>query len=125
MKRTALLAMAALVVLASGGSSATAHGDPGTATVRPKEHAPRAGLDVGGFDQVFGDAVEVAPGANGRATAVCPPGRVPVGGGGETSAFRIFVTDSFAQGASWVARGTNTGDAAESMRAFAMCANRA
>ncbi|MBT2386498.1 hypothetical protein [Streptomyces sp. ISL-11] len=119
MQRTAILALAAVAALAGGVASATAHGDPGTP--RPKERSVRAGMDVGGFDQVFGDAVEVAPGANGRSTAVCPVGRVPVGGGGETSAFRIFVTDSFAQGASWVTRGTNTGSAPESMRAFVLC----
>ncbi|QLE70940.1 hypothetical protein FGW37_04365 [Streptomyces rectiverticillatus] len=117
--RTVILALAAVVVLAGGMASATAHGDPGAPS--PKESPARAGMDVGGFEQVFGDAVEVAPGANGRATAVCPTGRVPVGGGGETSAFRIALTDTFGQGAVWIARGTNNGSAPESMRAFVVC----
>jgi hypothetical protein len=70
---------------------------------------------------VAGLYVSVAPGANGIASVACPAGTVVTGGGGQTSAFRIFFTDSYRSGNSWIVRGTNTGTATESIRAVAVC----
>ncbi|MEU1816254.1 hypothetical protein ABZ543_13800 [Streptomyces roseifaciens] len=128
MKRTIILAMAAVAAL-TGGLVTTASAEnaaddkPVTAADKAKEFA-EDGPEIGGFDQVEGTAVNVAPQANGRAVATCPAGRVPSGGGGRTSAFRVLFTDSFQEGNSWVIRGTNinpAGGATESIRAVAIC----
>jgi hypothetical protein len=70
---------------------------------------------------VVGPFVSVAPGGNGIASVACPAGTRVTGGGGQTSAFRIFFTDSYQSANSWVVRGTNTGTATESIRATATC----
>ncbi|MFF7725336.1 hypothetical protein [Streptomyces sp. NPDC008001] len=129
MKRLAGLACAAAAVLACGVATAAAHSDHEEAqgfasTPRLAPQEARHAAKMGGFLHVFGEPVEVRPGANAPAVAVCPVGHVPVGGGGETSAHRIYFTDSFAQGPQWVTRGTNTSDGSESMRAFVVCAAR-
>ncbi|MEV4921649.1 hypothetical protein [Streptomyces roseoverticillatus] len=136
MKRIAGLACAAAAALACGVATADAHGEQGAYSEHEKaqgfvstphaapQQAAVPGTETGGFLQVFGDPVEVGPGANAPAVAVCPIGHVPVGGGGETSAHRIYLTDSFAQGPQWVTRGTNTSNGSESMRAFVVCAAR-
>jgi hypothetical protein len=71
--------------------------------------------------QFFGPFVTVPPGGNVVASVACPAGQVPTGGGGTTSAFKIFFTDSFASGGSWIVRGTNTNTVNESIRAFVIC----
>ncbi|WP_058042515.1 hypothetical protein [Streptomyces roseifaciens] len=128
MKRTIILAMAAVAAL-TGGLVTTASAEnaaddkPVVSADKAKEFA-EDGPEIGGFDQVEGPPVTVAPQANGRAVATCPAGRVPSGGGGKTSAFRIFFTDSFQEGGTWVVRGTNTnpaGGASETIRAVAIC----
>ncbi len=78
-------------------------------------------VPAGTASQVFGAFVSVAPGANGLASVSCGAGRTLTGGGGQTSAFSIFLTDSYASGATWFIRGTNRGGATESIRAFAVC----
>ncbi|MEI5103481.1 hypothetical protein RB200_39425 [Streptomyces sp. PmtG] len=71
---------------------------------------------------VLGSPVNVAAnGGRGLATVACPAGTAPTGGGGQTSAFEIFFTDSFASGNTWVIRGTNTGSTVQTLRAFAVC----
>lgn len=70
---------------------------------------------------VVGAFVPVAPGQNGIASVTCPAGTILTGGGGQTSAFRIFFTDSFRSGNTWTIRGTNTGTATEQLRAVAVC----
>ncbi|MGK5548442.1 hypothetical protein ACSNOH_27485 [Streptomyces sp. URMC 127] len=134
MKRIASLACAAAAALVCGVASADAHSEREPYSGHEKAHgfastprlaprqAARSGVEAGGFLHVFGEPVEVGPGANAPAVAVCPVGRVPVGGGGETSAHHVYLTDSFAQGPQWVARGTNAGNGSESMRAFVVCA---
>ncbi|MFE7563714.1 hypothetical protein [Kitasatospora sp. NPDC057500] len=89
--------------------------------VLPQEQPAADPALLAAHDQVVGDWVDVAPGANGVAFVACPAGEVPTGGGGQTSAFRIFFTDSFASGDFWVVRGTNTGTGTESIRATAVC----
>ncbi|MFE6871532.1 hypothetical protein ACFVFS_33900 [Kitasatospora sp. NPDC057692] len=88
--------------------------------VAPHDQAADPSL-LAAHDQVVGDWVDVAPGDNGIAYVPCPAGEVPTGGGGQTSAFRIFFTDSYPSGDSWVVRGTNTGSSTESIRATAVC----
>ncbi|MEU3567595.1 hypothetical protein AB0E96_04060 [Kitasatospora sp. NPDC036755] len=122
-KPLALTALVAVTVLAASAAAAFADGKPGgkpSITV-PHDQAAANPSMLAAHDQVFGDFVDVAPGANGYATVSCPSGEVPTGGGGQTSAFRIFVTDSYPSGSSWVVRGTNTGTATESILATAVC----
>ncbi|MEH6378023.1 hypothetical protein V7793_27340 [Streptomyces sp. KLMMK] len=128
MKRTIILAMAAVAAL-TGGLVTTASAEnaaddkPVAAADKAKEFA-EDGPEIGGFDQVEGTALNVAPQANGRTFVACPAGRVPSGGGGKTSGIHIFFTDSFQEGNGWVIRGTNTnpvGGATESIRAVAIC----
>src|SRR5687767_8297410 len=71
---------------------------------------------------ITGAPVSIAPGANRTTSVVCPAGTVVTGGGGQTSAFRIFFTDSYQSGNSWVVRGTNTNTTSnESLTAVAVC----
>ena len=51
----------------------------------------------------------------------CPAGKIITGGGGQTSAFDIFFTDSYASGNGWVIRGTNKGTTTQTLRAVAVC----
>ncbi|QLE74679.1 hypothetical protein FGW37_26595 [Streptomyces rectiverticillatus] len=128
MKRTIILAMAAVAAL-TGGLVTTASAEdaaddkPVVAADKAQEFA-EDGPEVGGFDQVEGLTVNVPPQGNGRAFVACPDGRVPSGGGGKTSGFRILFTDSFQEGNGWVIRGTNinpAGGATETIRAVAIC----
>ncbi|GAA5196322.1 hypothetical protein GCM10023322_64970 [Rugosimonospora acidiphila] len=68
-----------------------------------------------------GAAVSVAPGGNGLATVACPAGKIITGGGGQTSGFDIFFTDSYASGNGWTIRGTNKGTTAQSITPIAIC----
>ncbi|WP_380282402.1 hypothetical protein [Kitasatospora purpeofusca] len=129
-KPLALTALAVFGVLAASTASAAAADRPADkpTSVKPTVTAPaphdQAAADpslLAAHDQVTGDWVDVAPGDNGFAIVSCPSGEVPTGGGGQTSAFRIFFTDSYPSGGSWVVRGTNTGTATESIRATAVC----
>ncbi|MFE7594878.1 hypothetical protein ACFU6K_36290 [Kitasatospora sp. NPDC057512] len=141
------LAVAVAGVLASGTVAAVADGKPshkpvgepvgepvgkpvgtpvGTPNVKPTVVVPHGPAAVSpalmaAHDQVVGDWIDVDPGANGVAVVSCPSGEVPTGGGGQTSAYRIFFTDSYPTDNSWVVRGTNTGTATESIRATAVC----
>jgi hypothetical protein len=98
----ALVAAGALIV---GGSAGAA------------QQAPKSNYQT----NVVGAFVAVPPGGNGIATVACPSGTRVTGGGGQTSAFRIFFTDSYQNANSWTIRGTNTGTATESIRATATC----
>ena len=71
---------------------------------------------------VTGAFVPVPPGQNRAATVTCPAGTVVTGGGGQTSAFQTFFTDSFRSGNGWTVRGTNTATAIQQLRAVAVCA---
>jgi hypothetical protein len=102
---TALVVTGAL--LAGGAATASNPAAPGSKAL------PRS--------PVTGAFVSVPPGGNGIASVACPAGKILTGGGGQTSGFRIFFTDSFQSGATWVIRGTNTSTAAESIRAVAIC----
>ncbi|WDZ82418.1 hypothetical protein [Micromonospora cathayae] len=73
------------------------------------------------LSQTTGTPVSVAPGGNGIATATCPAGTIVTGGGGRTSAFDIFFTDSFASGNGWTIRGSNRGSTTQSLTAVAIC----
>jgi len=69
----------------------------------------------------LGTGVSVAPGGHGIASVACPAGKVVSGGGGTTSAFDIYFTDSFQSGNGWVIRGTNTGTTTQQLTAEAIC----
>ena len=120
----ALTALAAAGVLVSGATTATADDGPadkpGIATLE-KQTPDTATSVLAAHSQFFGPFVAVPAGSNLTASVTCPAGQVPTGGGGATSAFKIFFTDSFASGSSWFVRGTNTNTVPESIRAFAVC----
>ena len=94
-------------------------GGPATAaTSQATANAPKPTRGT----QISGTSVSVQPGGNGLATVTCPAGTVVTGGGGQTSAFRIFFTDSYRSGNGWVVRGTNTNPSlSESISAVAVC----
>ncbi|MFE4517104.1 hypothetical protein ACFRMQ_23250 [Kitasatospora sp. NPDC056783] len=122
-----VLTVLATVGVLAASTAAVADNKPATrptakpAVVVPGDPAAAGPSLLAAHDQVFGDFVDVAPGANGFATVACPSGEVPTGGGGQTSAFRIFFTDSYPSGSVWVVRGTNTNTVTESIRATAVC----
>lgn len=123
MKPLALTALAVVGLLAGSAASAAADDKPAmkpTVTV-PGNPAASDPSMLAAHAQLFGDWVVVHPGANGVATVTCPSGQVPTGGGGQTSAFKIFFTDSYPSGSAWVVRGTNTNTVDESIRATAVC----
>ncbi|UQI47032.1 hypothetical protein M1P56_23130 [Streptomyces sp. HU2014] len=122
-RRTPILAMTALAALAVGTVAAAADGpeDKPGIVAPSKQKAERDAEPLAAHGQFFGDFVTVEPNTNRSATVSCPTGQVPTGGGGTTSAIRIFFTDSFASGRSWVVRGTNTNSVNESIRAFVVC----
>ena len=117
--------VAASVALATGSafligvSQSAGASAPDQAAHKSRLVTTRVGNDV------FGVPVEIAPGNNGLAVAVCPRGTVLTGGGGATSGFNIFFTDSFRSGPrKWTVRGTNnppTAGGTETLTAFARC----
>ncbi|MFF7994932.1 hypothetical protein ACFZDG_34815 [Kitasatospora xanthocidica] len=123
MKPLVLTALAAAAVLAGSTATAVADDKPVAkpAVVMPNDPAAVNPSLLAAHAQIFGDWVVVHPGANGVATVTCPSGQVPTGGGGQTSAFKIFFTDSYPSGSAWVVRGTNTNTVDESIRATAVC----
>ncbi|MFJ6385059.1 hypothetical protein ACIQI7_34280 [Kitasatospora sp. NPDC092039] len=127
-KPLVLTALAAVAVLAASTAAAVADDKPAgkpadkPAVVVPEDQPPIDPSLSAAHTPVSGTPVSVAAGANGIATVTCPSGQVPTGGGGQTSAFRIFFTDSYPSfGNSWVVRGTNTGTATETISATAVC----
>ncbi|MET8544743.1 hypothetical protein ABZW03_29480 [Kitasatospora sp. NPDC004799] len=126
-KPLVLTAVAAVAVLAASTAVAVADDKPASKpAAKPSVTVPndQAAADpslLAAHNQIFGSWVDVAPGGNGIASVTCPSGQVPTGGGGQTSAFRIFFTDSYPSGSSWVTRGTNTGTGTESIRAVVVC----
>ncbi|MFJ6622055.1 hypothetical protein ACIQOW_31310 [Kitasatospora sp. NPDC091335] len=126
-KPLALTALAVVGVLAASTATAAAEAKPTgkpvgkPAVVIPHNPTTTNPQQLAAHDQVTGDWVDVAPGGNGYAYVTCPSGEVPTGGGGQTSAYAIFFTDSYPDGSSWVVRGTNTGSGTESIRATAVC----
>ncbi|MFH8476951.1 hypothetical protein [Streptomyces sp. NPDC018000] len=122
MVRTTTLTLTALTaagVLIAGTTTALADDGSGGKKTDVTTSANPALLAA--HQQIFGTAVTVPPGGNGLASATCPANQVPTGGGGTTSAFKIFFTDSYASGNSWIVRGTNTNTVNESIRAFVIC----
>ncbi|MEU5432056.1 hypothetical protein AB0G73_01620 [Streptomyces sp. NPDC020719] len=111
-------AVVASVGLATAASAATAAS--GSGTPKPAPRAVKASAATAGTP-VFGTAAQLAGGSTGSAYAYCPSGTAPTGGGGSTSAWDIFLTDSYASGSSWVVRGKNTGTGTESLTAFVLC----
>ncbi|MFS8197757.1 hypothetical protein ACLVWQ_03625 [Streptomyces sp. CWNU-52B] len=126
-RRTTTLALGVLVaagVLVGSPTAAFADGVDGERpdVAAPKKPPAAEAAPQAAHNQYFGPFVTVQPGQNGLATVSCPSGLVPTGGGGASSAYRIFFTDSFvSNGNTWVVRGTNTGTTAESIQAFVIC----
>ncbi|MEU0549803.1 hypothetical protein [Micromonospora sp. NPDC005979] len=73
------------------------------------------------LSQTPGTPVTVVAGANNISFATCPAGTIITGGGGQTSGFDIFLTDSFASGNGWAVRGSNRGTTAQTLTAVAIC----
>ncbi|MEV6978380.1 hypothetical protein [Kitasatospora sp. NPDC093806] len=127
MKHLALTTLTIAGILAGSAAAAVADDTP---VAKPAEKPPVSVPNnpallnsslLAAHTQVVGDWVVVHAGGNGFATVTCPSGQVPTGGGGQTSAFKIFFTDSYANGSAWVVRGTNTNTVDESIRATAVC----
>lgn len=111
----------AAAILATVGFATAASASSGSdAPKPPPKHVKATAAQAG--TTVYGTSVSV-PGDRGYgiASAECPPGTSPSGGGGTTSNYDIFFTDSYAAGNSWYIRGTNTGGSAQNLTAFAVC----
>jgi len=107
-------ASAALILGAAVGGPAAIAAVGGPTAV--KTTAAPAGID----SIISGPAVEILPGQNGIASVTCATRAT--GGGGTTSAFDIFFTDSFpSSNKVWTVRGTNTGTTAQTLQAWAVC----
>lgn len=100
---------------------ATLAGMATTAAAGPSSQVPAAKIQLTTDSGTLGQPVRVPPGGHGLATATCGPGKKLTGGGGATSAFDIFFTDSYGEGSTWTIRGTNTGTTTQSLVAFARC----
>ncbi len=113
MSRGKILASAAAAVFLGGALIAVPMANASVAA-KPAPLASPLTQTVGAF-------VAVAPGGNGLASVACPAGKIITGGGGQTSAFDITFTDSYASGNGWVIRGNNRGAGVQSIRAVAVC----
>jgi hypothetical protein len=111
---------AAAAVLA-GGILFVAPMSSATATVGKPVVDPKPPPAVAPQSQVTGSPVAVPPRGRGIASVSCPAGTLVTGGGGQTSGFDIFFTDSFASGNGWTIRGTNTGTVTQNLTAVAIC----
>ncbi|SHN12629.1 hypothetical protein [Actinacidiphila paucisporea] len=116
--RTAALAGALAALVATAGVTTAASAAPaGGAT----KHAPKAAQPLHAIaPTLLGGPVSVPPGGHGSAFVVCP-GVLPSGGGGKTSGYDMFFTDSYADGLIWYVRATNTGTTTQTLTAFAVC----
>ncbi|MER7585542.1 hypothetical protein [Kitasatospora sp. NPDC097691] len=123
MKPLALTALAVVGLLAGSAASAVADDKPAMkpAVTVPGNPAATDASMLAAHAQLFGDWVVVHPGGNDVAVVLCPSGQVPTGGGGQTSAYKTFITDSYASGSAWIVRGTNTNTVDESIRATVVC----
>ncbi|MGW3078642.1 MULTISPECIES: hypothetical protein [unclassified Kitasatospora] len=122
-KSLALTALTAVTVLSASAAVAFADGGPAVkpGVVVPHDQAAADPALLAAHTPVFGNPVDVPAGGHGIATVTCPSGQVPTGGGGQTSGFDIFFTDSYPSGSSWVIRGTNTGTTTQALSANAVC----
>lgn len=117
MEHKKLFVLGAAAVVVSGLLTVPLSG--AAAKPGPTENTKSNGVST--LSQRTGTSVSVAPGANGFASVTCPSGTIVSGGGGTTSAFDIFFTDSFASGNGWAVRGSNRGTTTQSIRAVAIC----
>ncbi|MFD5567527.1 hypothetical protein [Streptomyces cadmiisoli] len=117
MTRTRILTFAALAVLAAGATTAGAAAyadDPDDTTksqVRP----------LAAHGQYEGAPTTVPAGGQANVGVNCPAGQVPTGGGAKTSAFDIYLTDSFPAGTGWTVIGKNIGNSPQTLRAVVVC----
>ncbi len=84
--------------------------------------ADKLGLSSSQESRVNGRRITIAPGGNRIARVTCPTGTTVTGGGGQTSRYDIFLTDSYSPGGrTWIVRGTNTGTRSQKLWAYARC----
>ncbi|WP_172383084.1 hypothetical protein [Streptomyces sp. MNP-20] len=112
-------------VIAAVGFATVASASPGSdgsdaPKPKPKPRIVKAQAAQAG-SPVTGNRVTLNPGQNLTSYATCPQGTAPTGGGGTTSSYDIFFTDSYASGSAWILRGTNKGSAPQDLTAFALC----
>ncbi|BCM72785.1 MULTISPECIES: hypothetical protein [Streptomyces] len=117
MTRTRVLTLITVAVLTAGTATAgaAAH-DSGTDTAAKPKVSLRAA-----HGQYEGTPVTVPPGGQNIAGVSCPAGQVPTGGGSRTSAFDIYVTDSYPAGNGWTVLGKNIGTTQQTLRAVVVC----
>ncbi|MCI3935111.1 hypothetical protein [Streptomyces sp. AN091965] len=111
----AVIAAVGFATVASASS-----GSDGSDAPKPKPRIVKARAAQAG-SPVTGNTVTLNPGENLTSSATCPAGTAPTGGGGTTSSYDIFFTDSYASGSTWILRGTNKGSGPQNLTAFALC----
>ncbi|MFD9219881.1 hypothetical protein ACFWDI_07615 [Streptomyces sp. NPDC060064] len=117
----AVAAMAAVVLLASGVTSASAldASDDPQKTDFPVDTGLVAPLSA--HPQYLGPSVSIPAGGFAFAHVDCPSGRVPTGGGGTTSSTLTFLTDSTPTSGGWTVGVKNTATFSASARAWVVC----
>ncbi|MGA4843948.1 hypothetical protein [Streptomyces sp. G45] len=114
------LATAVIAAVGCATAASATSGSDSAAAPKPQPRIVKARVAQAGTP-VSGNPVTVNPGQNGLSVATCPSGKAPTGGGGNTSGYDIFFTDSYASGSSWIIRGTNKGTTAQNLTAFVLC----
>ncbi|MEW2116981.1 hypothetical protein AB0945_17640 [Streptomyces sp. NPDC005474] len=110
--RVGVLAGVVAALVATVGITTAASATSGAGTRKP---VPTA------VQPLTGTPVSVPAGGYGYATVACPAGTLLSGGGGTTSGYNMYLTDSYASGSSWIIRGTNTGTSAANLTAYVVC----
>lgn len=117
----ALAVVATAVLVVTGSTTATA----GASSDDPPKPAPPAGPGVAAplsqHFQISGPRVTIPAGGFAFATANCPSGLVPTGGGGRTSSTSTFITDSAPTAAGWEVGVRNTSAGEASAYAYVVC----
>lgn len=124
MDRSLVVTMAAMTALTGGMALAAVQSDgsPDPAKNRTADSGTASLRVLAPTHRLFGDAVLLGPGQSGSAHVSCPTGQVPSGGGVSNGNTFVHLTDGFATGPLWVARGKNTDRAdPHPLRAFVIC----
>jgi hypothetical protein len=120
MKHLRALAIVGIPIALVAGLATTATG--ADADSKPQPKASSGASLAGNTTVVTGPSVAVPAGQTGTAYAVCPPGLMPTGGGGESALFALPLTTSRPASNSWQIAATNNKSGTLTIRAYVVCA---
>jgi hypothetical protein len=112
------------------GSLLTADFKPGQIPQGPKgdkgdkgDTGSQGPAGLSGYQRVIGSAVSVGPSGGQIATASCPAGKQPVGGGASSNTTGMYMYASIPTTTGWQVAARNTTGTAALLTAFAVCAS--